>query len=74
MKEVLKPTTMVLGLIGFIISALFTVSGRFSRIFAGLGEDFGLSIGFAFCLVFLAMLVASFVSITPSGKELRELK
>ena len=73
-RDLLKPTTMIIGIIGFLISAVYTVSGRFTEIFMGLGENFGLSMGFAFCLVFLIMFVSSVVAITPSGKELKELK
>ncbi|MBN2458292.1 hypothetical protein JXB31_04140 [Candidatus Woesearchaeota archaeon] len=73
-KDLLKPTTMVIGIIGFIISAVYTASGRFNEIFSGLGKDFGLSIGFSFSLVFLIMTIAAIVSITPSSEELKELK
>jgi hypothetical protein len=72
-REILKPSTMVISIIGFMISAVYTASGKFTDIFISLGENFGISIGFAFCLVFLLMFIASVVSITPSSKEL-ELK
>jgi hypothetical protein len=73
-REILKPSTMVIGIIGFVISAVYTASGRFTELFSGLGENFGLSIGFSFCLVFLLMFIASVISITPSSSELREIK
>lgn len=69
-QEILKPTGMVVGIIGFIISAVYTASGRFGEIFSSLGENFGISIGFAFCLFFLIMAISSIVSITPGEKEL----
>jgi hypothetical protein len=73
-REILKPSTMIISIIGFVISAVYTASGRFTNLFNSFGENFGISIGFAFCLVFLLMFIASVVSITPSGKELKEFK
>jgi hypothetical protein len=73
-REILRPSTMVISIIGFIISAVYTASGRFAEMFRGLGENFGVSVGFSSCLVFLLMFIASVISITPSGKELKELK
>lgn len=45
-------------ILGFLIASILTLSGRIS-----------LSWGFAFCLVFVMMFIASFVSITPSGRD-----
>lgn len=50
----LPQSILLIGLMGFIISAIFTYSGRI-----------GLSWGFAFMLVFLIMLISSIVSMTP---------
>ena len=61
---------MVTSIIGFIISAVYTVSGGFERTFAGWGEGVGSSLGFAFCLVFVLMFIASIVSMTPTDSEL----
>ncbi|MEM4268176.1 MAG: hypothetical protein QXK37_05090 [Candidatus Woesearchaeota archaeon] len=70
--DVLKPTFMIISIIGFIISAIYTVSGRFTRWFDKWGGDgFGLSLGFAFCMVFVIMFLSSIVSMTPDPKELR---
>lgn len=46
-------------ILGLIISAGLTVSGKLSP-----------SWGFSFSLVFVMMFIASFVSITPRGKDL----
>ena len=46
-------------ILGLIISAALTISGKLSP-----------SWGFSFCLVFVMMFIASFVSITPRGKDL----
>ncbi len=45
-------------ILGFLIASILTLSGRIS-----------LSWGFAFCLVFVMMFIASFVSITPIGED-----
>ena len=56
----LPQSVMLTGMMGFIISAIFTYSGRI-----------GLSWGFAFMLVFLIMIIASIVSITPSMDDFK---
>ncbi|MFW6220235.1 MAG: hypothetical protein ACOC3X_01035 [Nanoarchaeota archaeon] len=69
MEKLFKPlNTMVVSLLGFIISAVYTASGSFEIFFKnlGLGENFGLSLGFSFCLVFLMIFIASFVLIEPN--------
>ena len=71
-RAMLPPSMMVTGIIGFIISAIYTAGGSFTELFdntLGWGENFGVSIGFAFCLVFLLIIIASFVSMTPTDKE-----
>jgi hypothetical protein len=50
----LPGTFMLMAMFGFIISAVYTVSGKLE-----------LSLGFSFCLVFGIMFVASVLSITP---------
>ena len=52
--EPLPATFSLIGLMGFIITTIFTVSGRVP-----------LSWGVAFDLVFALMFVASMISITP---------
>jgi len=49
-------------IIGFLISVTLTYTGRINY-----------SLGFASTLVFLIMFIASFVSMTPSHKEIKEL-
>ena len=44
---------------GFIISATLMYSGRLSETW-----------GFTFCLVFVMMFIASFISMTPKGNDL----
>ncbi|MFH1440411.1 MAG: hypothetical protein ABIG89_07620 [Candidatus Woesearchaeota archaeon] len=51
----LPQSIMLTGIMGFLITSIFTYSGRI-----------GLSWGFAFMLVFLIMIIASIVSITPN--------
>lgn len=55
----LPQSFFVTSIIGFIISAGLMIYGRISETW-----------GFAFCLVFIMMFIASFVSITPRGKDL----
>jgi hypothetical protein len=50
----LPGTFMLMAMFGFIISAVYTVSGRLD-----------LSYGFSFCFVFAIMFIAAVVSITP---------
>ena len=57
-KVPLPQSFFLMSIIGFIISAGFTLSGRLS-------PDWG----FAFCLVFVMMFVASVVSMTPIGSK-----
>lgn len=73
-KYINPPITAIFSLMGFIIAAVYTASGRFDAVFASLGENFGLSIGFSFCLVFLMMFIASIITSVPSDEELRSLK
>ncbi len=54
----LSQSFFVTSIFGFIISAGLTIYGRISETW-----------GFAFCFVFVMMFIASFVSITPSGKD-----
>jgi hypothetical protein len=63
-------TFTIISLVGFMISAMFTISGRFERAFAWAGENAGLTWGFTFTLFFLLMFIAAMASITPKGKEL----
>ncbi|GEM_PF-2474198 len=55
--EALPGTFMLTGMFGFVITAIYTHSGRIP-----------LDYGVAFCIVFLIMLLASLRSIMPSGK------
>jgi hypothetical protein len=66
-RAVLPPSLMVTSIIGFIISAVYTMSGSFERVFASWGPNVGLSLGFSFCLVFVLMFIAAMVSMTPKG-------
>ena len=67
---------MLFSLIGFIMTAIYTASGEMEAFFLGAGfePDFGLSLGFAFCLVFIMIFLGSFVSMTPSDEEIRSYK
>ena len=56
----LPQSVLLTGLMGFILSAIFTYSGTI-----------GLSWGFAFMIVFLMMIIASFVSISPGYEDFR---
>jgi hypothetical protein len=69
-KIPLPGTFMLLGLLGFLISAYWTFSGRFNLWFAWAGQDAGNSFGFGFMVVFLVMFIASVASMTPSFDEL----
>lgn len=73
-KAILPPSLMVTSIIGFVGSAIYTASGAFDRFFAAWGENAGTSLGFAFCLTFILMFIASVISMTPSAKELDELR
>ncbi|MGM5482615.1 MAG: hypothetical protein ACQESF_04090 [Nanobdellota archaeon] len=77
-KPLTPPTAMVISLIGFMISIVYTSEGIFSKIFPQSfntnGIDFGLSLGVAFCTLFLMMFIASFVTITPHKDELEKYK
>jgi len=53
----LPGTFMLTGMFGFIITIIYTSSGKIP-----------LDYGVAFCIVFLIMLLASLKSIMPSGK------
>ena len=69
-KEILKPTLMIAGIMGFIICILYTSGGQFSEWFS-FGEsdpdkfDFGTNLGIALSTGFLLMFLGSLVSITP---------
>ena len=56
--EPLPATFSLIGLMGFIITTVFTVSGRVP-----------LSYGVAFDIVFVVMFISSMISITPSFSE-----
>jgi len=73
-RTILPPSMMITSIIGFIISAVYTASGTFDRVFASWGENVGLSLGFAFCFTFVIMFVASMISITPTDEELQKLR
>lgn len=55
----LSQSFFVTSILGVIIAAALTISGRISPTW-----------GFAFCLVFVMMFIASFVSITPHGRDI----
>lgn len=73
-RAILPPSLMVTSIIGFVISAVYTLSGAFDKFFASWGENVGMSLGFAFCFAFVIMFIASMVSFTPTDEELKELK
>ncbi|MBT4540047.1 hypothetical protein HOC35_00905 [Candidatus Woesearchaeota archaeon] len=56
----LPQSILLMGLMGFLISAIFTYSG-----------SIGLSWGFSFMIVFIVMIIASFVSMAPSYDDFR---
>ncbi|HII30245.1 TPA: hypothetical protein HA317_04260 [Candidatus Woesearchaeota archaeon] len=53
-RVVLPGSFMIIGMFGFVFSAVYTMSGRLTPTW-----------GFTFCLTFLIMFIASVVSITP---------
>ena len=53
----LPQSFFVTSILGFIISATLMIYGRISETW-----------GFAFCMVFVMMFIASFISITPKGE------
>ena len=53
-------SVLLTGLMGFLLTAIFTYSGAI-----------GLSWGFSFMIVFLVMIIASFVSITPGYDDFK---
>lgn len=55
----LPQSFFITSILGFIISATLMMYGRISETW-----------GFAFCMVFVMMFIASFVSITPRGKDI----
>jgi formate/nitrite transporter FocA (FNT family) len=66
MEEVLKPAFMAVAIIGFIVSAIWTVSGQLTSWFDPWGgENLGLSLGFSFCLIFVIMFIATMVTMRP---------
>ncbi len=70
----LPPTFMLTGIMGFIISAIYTFSGKMQEWFAGWGENAGLSLGFAFCFIFLLMFISSLISMTPAPDYRERIK
>ena len=66
-KYPLPGTFMVSGLVGFVISVIYTASGRFELWFG----DLGLSLGVAFMIVFMVMFIAALFSITPGSEDLQ---
>jgi len=72
-RAFLPPSLMITSIIGLTICGVYTVSGGFEAFFLQFGpqfENFGNSIGFASCLAFVIMLIAAFVSMTPTDHEL----
>ena len=65
----LSSTLTLVAILGFLISATFTISGRFNQWFGWAGENAGTTWGFTFTLFFLILLIASFVSIAPKGDK-----
>lgn len=61
-RVILSQSLLFTSIIGFLISSIFTYSGRIN-----------MSLGFAMCLVFVMMFIASVVTMTPSGKDLESL-
>lgn len=55
----LSQSFFLTSILGLVISAVLTVYGRINPTW-----------GFTFCLVFVMMFIASFISITPHGKDL----
>ncbi len=55
----LPQSFFITSILGFIISATLMIYGRINETW-----------GFAFCMVFVIMFIASFVSITPRGKDI----
>jgi hypothetical protein len=65
-QEVLKPSFMIAAIIGFIISAIWTTSGKFTQWFDPWGgPGLGLSLGFVFCLTFVIMFLATIITMRP---------
>ncbi len=70
----LKGSFMITSIVGFIISVVFTFSGRFSGWFGAKIDpvtnqvlfDRGLAFGFVFTLIFVMMFIASVVSMTKA--------
>jgi len=71
----LKSSVMLTSIIGLVISITFTLSGRFSEWFGQkidpvtniLIYDRGISLGFAFTLVFIFLFIATMISMTHSS-------
>lgn len=66
----LPGTFMMMGLLGFLISAYWTFSGRFNTWFYWAGENAGNSFGFGFMVAFLIMFIAAIASMTPKWEDL----
>jgi hypothetical protein len=69
-----KPYLMIAGIIGFVFSITFTLSGKFSEMFGtaaadSAGFDFGTNMGIALSIGFLLLFIASVVEITPKMIE-----
>jgi hypothetical protein len=73
-KIPLNGTFMIISILGIVISAVYTFGGTFTKIFAFMGENAGLSFGMAFIFMFIMMFISAVVSITPSFDELKEIK
>jgi len=70
----LKSSVMLTSIIGLVISITFTLSGRFTQIFGRKFDasgvflyDRGVSLGFAFTLVFIFLFIATMVSMSHSS-------
>ena len=61
-RVILSQSMLLTSIIDFLISSMFTYSGKIN-----------LSLGFAACVVFVMMFIASFVTMTPSNAELDHL-
>jgi hypothetical protein len=61
---------LMVSIIGFFISLMYTLSGRFDIWFRWAGENSGYTWGFLLMLFFLMMFIAAVASITPRGKDL----
>ena len=65
-RHPLPGTFLMSGLMGFVISIIYTASGRFETWFG----DMGLSLGVSFMAVFMIMFIAALFSIMPDAHDL----